>query len=128
MKTTVEDQHLQKVVSMTLRSGVTTASVVSAIGGLLFLIANGRQTVDFHTFAGTNSPFTSLASITHALFGSDAAASKLAIVQVGVLILLLTPVLRVALSIVGFAMEKDHTYVLITAIVLMTLMCSIILH
>jgi len=128
MKTTVEDQHLQKVVSVTLRSGVTTASVVSAIGGLLFLVTNGRQTVDFHTFAGTNSPFTSLASITHALFDSDAAASKLAIVQMGVLILLLTPVLRVALSIVGFAMEKDHTYVLITAIVLMTLMCSIILH
>jgi uncharacterized membrane protein len=52
----------------------------------------------------------------------------LAIAQVGIICLLLTPIIRVALSIVGFALERDRVYVVITALVLATLTCGMLLH
>jgi uncharacterized membrane protein len=52
----------------------------------------------------------------------------LAIAQVGIICLLLTPIIRVALSIIGFAMERDRVYVVITSVVLGTLICSMLLH
>ena len=45
----------------------------------------------------------------------------------GVLLLIATPVARVALSLVGFALERDWHYVLITAIVLAILLYSLII-
>ncbi len=53
------------------------------------------------------------------------AANPVAIVTAGLLVLLATPVLRVAVSIAAFAIEKDRTYVTITAIVLVILLFSI---
>jgi uncharacterized membrane protein len=39
-------------------------------------------------------------------------------------LLLATPVIRVAFSIIGFAIERDRTYVAITSVVLATLLVS----
>jgi len=52
----------------------------------------------------------------------------LSIAQIGIMLLLATPVIRVIFSIFGFAAEKDRAYVLITCIVLVTLTASICLH
>jgi uncharacterized membrane protein len=43
----------------------------------------------------------------------------------GVLLLIATPILRVAMALVGFAMERDRQYVLIAAIVLALLLYSL---
>ena len=51
----------------------------------------------------------------------------LAIVQLGLLTLLATPVVRVAASVVAFASESDRLYTAITAIVLAILLASIFL-
>ncbi len=53
------------------------------------------------------------------------AGEPTAIITAGLLILLATPVLRVAVSIIAFAIEKDRTYIIITAIVLAILLFSI---
>lgn len=47
-----------------------------------------------------------------------------AIVVLGLLVLIATPVLRVAVSILGFAYERDRIYVVITIIVLALLILS----
>jgi uncharacterized membrane protein len=46
------------------------------------------------------------------------------LVMLGVLLLVATPVLRVAVSVVGFAVEHDRRFVLITALVLAVLLGS----
>jgi uncharacterized membrane protein len=51
----------------------------------------------------------------------------LALVALGLLILLLTPILRVAISIVIFALERDWLYTVITLIVLLILLVSLLL-
>ena len=49
------------------------------------------------------------------------------IVVLGLLMLIATPVLRVAVSLAEFAREKDWSYVLITSIVLIVLLISFML-
>ncbi len=124
----LDQTKLQRVISTTLRSGVTMAAAIGVSGGILCLATQGTQPVDCHVFEGTRSPYASVVGIIHALHGGNYAQRGLAMVQVGILVLLLTPILRVALSIVGFAMERDRMYVLITSVVLVTLMVSVLLH
>ncbi len=56
-----------------------------------------------------------------------AALEPLAITQLGLLTLLATPVVRVAASVVGFALEHDRLYMTITLAVLLILLTSIFL-
>jgi uncharacterized membrane protein len=129
MKSIPLDQtNLQRLISITLRTGVTVAAGIGIVGGLLYLTTQGGQQVNFHAFGGDRSPYASLVGVAGTLDGGNHAERGLAIVQVGIAVLLLTPILRVALSIVGFAMEKDRMYVLITSVVLVTLMVSVLLH
>jgi uncharacterized membrane protein len=48
------------------------------------------------------------------------------LIQLGLLLLIATPIFRVALSIVGFAIERDHLYVGFTAVVLVILLYSLL--
>ncbi len=59
--------------------------------------------------------------------GVDPRAYPLAVIALGLLVLIATPVLRVAVSIVTFALERDWVYVAITALVLSILIVSFLL-
>ena len=50
-----------------------------------------------------------------------------AIIVIGLLVLIATPVVRVAVSVVAFALEHDRRYVVITLLVLTILICSFLL-
>lgn len=129
MKTN-SDERLQLLISWTLRGGLLTASALGLLGGVLFMAAH-PTTASFTSFAGESAPFNEPARIIHQAFtpmAEDAQLRGLSIVQIGILVLLLTPVLRVLFSVVGFALEGDRRYVGITLIVLVVLTISICLH
>jgi uncharacterized membrane protein len=48
------------------------------------------------------------------------------LIQLGLLLLIATPIVRVALSIVGFTIERDYLYVGFTAVVLVILLYSLL--
>ncbi|MBN9656769.1 MAG: DUF1634 domain-containing protein [Acidobacteria bacterium] len=124
------DLKLQQIISATLRGGVIVAASAGLIGGLLYLFSRPPVPM-FATFTGSGTPYASPSEVLRLAFaahGEGLEARGLAIAQLGILSLLLTPILRVAFSIVGFAMERDRTYVLITAAVLVALTGSILLH
>jgi uncharacterized membrane protein len=124
------NSKLQHLISATLRTGVLAASITGILGGGIFLSLHGGQKISFHSFEGDKSPYVSPRSIAYQAFnvhGMHRENQALAIAQFGILLLLLTPVIRVVFSMIGFAMERDHTYVLITAIVLATLIGSFVL-
>lgn len=104
------------LVGWVLVVGVTVSTIL-IVAGLLVLPTKGGITLtrlfDFPD---------SLGVILHGAF----AGHPQSIVSLGLLILLATPVLRVAISIVTFAIEKDGKYVAITAFVLIVLLGSII--
>lgn len=127
----IQDKQLQQLISFTLRSGVLIAVIVGLLGGVVFLSSHYGDAVSFRTFSGAQSLFASPKRIVHEAFqpqAQDTVNRGLAIAQIGIICLLLTPIIRVALSIVGFALERDGIYVVITAVVLATLTCSMLLH
>ncbi|PUZ19433.1 Uncharacterized membrane protein [Chitinophaga costaii] len=116
------DHDIEQIIGWQLRLGVITASVIVGIGGLLYLMQSGRQArPPYHQFLGTAAGFTTLKEILTGMQQGDAKAY----VQLGVVILILTPIFRIAFSLVGFVLEKDRLYICITLIVLAVMMISI---
>ena len=104
-------ESMEFFISMVLRIGVTTCGIVTAIG-LIWLLLTGKATT--HTFP------SSLSGIWH-----EARTDKpFAVIDTGLVILILTPVFRVATSVVLFLRERDRLYVGITLFVLCMLILS----
>ena len=124
------DEKLETLISYTLRSGVIAAGSLGILGGILFFLTH-PQLPSFADFHGTALPVHSPANIFWQAFGRPGESLQLrglSIAQIGIMLLLATPVIRVIFSIFGFAAEKDRAYVLITCIVLFALCVSIALH
>jgi uncharacterized membrane protein len=115
------DERLERIISILLRTGVMLSAVVVLLGGAGYLVRHGNELADYHVFHGAPEEYRSVGAIVHAMGPS----SFRAIIQVGLLLLIATPVARVAFSLVGFALERDRTYVVITSIVLATLLYSV---
>jgi len=116
------DTQMQNAVGILLRVGVVTAAVVAFIGGGLHLRSSGGAPLPVTEFRGEPARLRSLGAILHGVAHLD----SLAIAQLGLLLLIATPVARVALSLVGFGLERDRKYQLITAIVLVILLGSLV--
>lgn len=103
------------IISGVLRGGVLL-SVAVILGGIsYFYVLRYTGMLSHPTFPDT------LPAVAAGVLHGD----PLAIVVLGLLILLATPVIRVAVSIAAFAIENDRTYVIITALVLAILLFSI---
>ena len=116
------DGRLEKMVAVVLRTGVLVAALVVLGGGLCYLIQHGSDTPGDRVFHGVAPEYRNPAAIVMAAAHLDC----LGIIQLGLLLLIATPVVRVGLSLVGFAMERDRTYSIVTAFVLVILVISLI--
>lgn len=112
---------IQQLVGNTLRFGVSLACLVAFIGGVIYLVKHGGEAFsidDYKDFAYGNAAqhadYTTLRGIGEGLLSFTAVGW----IQTGVLILILTPIMRVLLSLFDFLQERDWLYALITAIVL----------
>ncbi|MDQ2711409.1 MAG: DUF1634 domain-containing protein [Acidobacteriota bacterium] len=106
---------------MLLKAGVIVAGATVLLGGIVFLLRHGGEDVGFEKFQGQPS----IDRVIPQILGGALQLRGRSIIQLGVLLLIATPVARVILSLVGFAMERDRTYVKITAIVLGILLYSL---
>ncbi|HUW41905.1 MAG TPA: DUF1634 domain-containing protein [Rectinemataceae bacterium] len=106
------------MVSVVLRSGVLISAGVIVIG-LILLVMRGASGMDGGIASALAFPHT-FASV----FSGVARLDPLAVISLGLMLIILTPVSRVAVSIVAFAMERDWRYVAITAVVLAVLIVS----
>ncbi len=106
-------QQAEIVISNVLRGGVLLSAAVIVIG-LLMLVVRGTTSTTFPHSLGS-------------VWQSIAQGNPFGVIVLGLLLLLFTPVLRVAVSIIAFALEHDRLYVGITSLVLVILLVSIIL-
>lgn len=84
-------------------------------------LRTGRQVADFRVFRG--EPFDLRGA--PAIVAAALAGRREAIIQLGVVILIATPIARVLLSLVAFALQRDRTYVVVTLIVLVVLLSGL---
>jgi uncharacterized membrane protein len=119
---TPQELAMEQVIGRVLQAGVVLAAAVVLVGAIMLLVQHGSTPPDFHAFAGEPEGLRSLGGILSGSLALDAAA----VVQLGLVLLIATPVLRVALTLVGFAVQRDRLYVAVTAIVLAILLWSIV--
>jgi uncharacterized membrane protein len=118
----ISDFDIEQMISVLLRTGVIVAGAVVLGGGLYYLWRHGYEPVDLHKFVSQPSVDRHAGEIVRGAFSGRARS----IIQLGILLLIATPIARVALALVGFALEHDRKYVAITAIVLAVLLYSLI--
>jgi uncharacterized membrane protein len=108
-------------ISRLLAAGVILSSLVIIAGGALMLASYGAGAITFSNFHGQP---TSIATLP-AILSSALALRPEAIIQVGLVILVATPITRVALSLLLFWKKADYLYVGITGLVLAILILAI---
>jgi uncharacterized membrane protein len=97
-----------------------SAALVLA-GGIAFLASHRHDIPDYRKF---HAESTRLASI-HGVVRGAIALDPLYIIQLGLLILIATPVLRVITCAAGFAFERDWTFAVVSLLVLALLIAGI---
>jgi uncharacterized membrane protein len=116
------DRTIEEIVGNLLRAGVSLSAFVVSFGAVIYLIRHGRSPADYRVFRGEPSDLKSLSGIARDAYGLHGRG----IIQFGLLLLIATPVVRVAFSIWGFAAEEDRMYMVFTGIVLVILLYSLL--
>ena len=121
MKQYPSDEKIQQFIGRFLRYGALTACVVAAIGGIAYLwLHGGDPSPDLRTFHDAPPEYTTLQGIWEGLISFH----LFEVIQLGVVLLIATPVLRVLFSIAAFSAECDKLYVFITSVVLGVILFS----
>ena len=119
---TLDDHRIEVIIGNLLRSGVLLAASVVLLGAVIYLARHAMEPADFHTFRGEAAALRTLPAIVKGV----AHFHGKSIIQFGLLLLIATPIARVVFSVVGFAIEHDYLYVVITLIVLAVLLYSLV--
>ncbi|MEO7041318.1 MAG: DUF1634 domain-containing protein [Gemmatimonadaceae bacterium] len=116
------DEHVELFIGNLLRWGVIVAASVTAVGGILFLSLHGGGIADYRVFHGQPDALKSVTEVAR----SAVHLNPEGLIQLGILLLIATPIARVALSLLAFFKQHDHVYVVVTAIVLGVLLYSFV--
>ena len=115
------DQRVEEWIGALLRAGVTLAAAVVLFGGSVYLGRHGNAAPQYHVFVGEPTDLRTISGII-----KDVLAFRgRGLIQLGLLLLIATPVARVAFSVVAFAIQRDRLYVVVTVIVLAILTFSL---
>jgi uncharacterized membrane protein len=121
-RTRWSDQQVEQTIGSLLRIGLILATVVVVAGAAVYLVRFGRTHPHYAFFHGEPAELRAIGGILGAAFDLRGRG----LIQLGLLLLLATPVARVAFSIVAFALQRDRLYVAVTLIVLGVLIYSIV--
>lgn len=121
-KENINDTDIQLLIGRVLRTGVWTSVAVVLLGGVIYLIHSGNDIAHYSKFAGEPD----MARSASELISNIILLNGRSIVQAGLILLIATPILRVACSAFGFFLEKDYLYTGITVLVLVIILSSML--
>jgi len=128
MRTPVEgmeasrDGSVDMLLAYVLLAGVVTAAVLVFSGGIIYLYTHWHATAAYEVFRGQPPDLRSVAGA----FRSARALTGEGLIELGLLLLIATPIARVALSVILFARQRDWLYVGVTLMVLALLTYSLL--
>lgn len=115
------DEQIETWVGSVLRWGVLVAAAVALVGTVLYIHRYGARMEDYRVFHGVPAGLDNVPGV---IAGAFTGRSRW-IIQLGLLLLIATPIARVTLSLIAFLLQRDRMYVVITAIVLGVLVYSL---
>ena len=117
----LSDEQIDLIIGNILRIAVIISALFVIAGAVIYLWHHGLEKPDYSVFAGVPKNLHGLKETIE-----DAWKIKgLGLIQLGLLLLILTPVARVAYSVFAFFIQRDYMYVVFTLIVLTVLVLSI---
>jgi uncharacterized membrane protein len=122
-----EQPSTERTIGRVLRFGVTASLLFVAAGTLLSFVRGGGYGSQPSEVARLMGPGGSFPRTIGWLAGGLASLNGQAVIVAGLVLLIATPVVRVAVSIVSFARQRDRPFVAITAVVLGLLLLSLVL-
>src|SRR4051794_9336530 len=96
------DRQVDDIIGLLLRFGVIVSASVVGLGGVWYLIKCGTAAPNYHVFRGEPKDLRSIRAIVE----SVRASSCYSLIQLGLILLIATPVARVAFSVVAFFLER----------------------
>jgi len=115
------DQRIDLIMSRLLRTGVLLSAMFVLAGGALYLLRHATPVTDYHHFQGEPAEFRTVSGIFHEALAGHGRG----LIQLGLLLLIATPIARVAFSLLAFLYRREWTYVLVTLVVLGILFYSL---
>ena len=110
------------LIGRVLRTGVVISISIVFFGGIVYLYRHGHSVADYREFKGVPD----FVKYNARLFREAFNLKGQAIIQLGIILLIATPVLRIIFSAIGFAFEKDYLYLGISILVLFIIAISAI--
>jgi len=117
-----DDHRIEVILGNLLRTGVLLSAAVVLAGACVYLVRHAHEPANYRVFRGEPSDYRTIRGVIQ----SVARGRGRGLIQLGLLLLIATPIARVAFSIVGFAIERDRLYVVFTLIVLAILLYSLL--
>lgn len=113
-------------ISYVLRIGVMVSGAVILVGLVFFLVRGAGSTTSTTAEELLRGGGKVIAVSPRSIFTGVAALDPIAIIQVGVLLLILTPMMRVGMTVLLFGAQRDWTFVGITCVVFAVLVAGLI--
>jgi len=120
-------RRVELLISWLLLGGVVISMTMVLIGLLLMFLHHPdyfKSPADLRRLTAPGAAFPdTMARVARGVFAGQGQA----VATLGLLLLIATPILRVAVSMFAFALQRDRTYTAISAVVLMMLLISFFL-
>lgn len=105
-----------------LRTGMALAAGVVLTGGIIYLVRHGHEMPAYHTFRGQPAVLRTMKGV----LADSLDLHGRGIIQLGLLLLIATPIARVAFAAYGFARQRNWMYVGISTLVLALLLYGLL--
>jgi len=120
----MKDSQIQNALAKVTIFGTLLAAGLMLSGLVWFLSVRGGMVPGDHVFGGEPKYFETPLSMLRRAFERGDLGERRSVVMLGVMILLISPVVRVGFAMVGFAAQKDRLYAVISLVVLAVLLFS----
>jgi len=117
-----KDTDMQLLLGRVLRAGTIISVSIVFIGGIIYLYRHGQAVADYSVWNGVPGFIQHAGSLVNGAFDFRGQA----IIQIGIILLVATPIIRVIFSTIGFVLEKDYMYTGISILVLLIILASMI--
>lgn len=117
------DERLERMIAGLLRAGVLLSALIVLVGGAWWLAGTGRAAPAYDRFHSEPDQLRHVS----ALLKSLSQPTPESVIELGLLLLILTPIARVALAWLAFVQQRDWTYVALTSVVLGILIYTLVL-
>ena len=120
----MNDAQLQNSLARVMLTGVLVAAAVMGAGLIWFVATHEGMPPGDHLFSGEPKYFENPVSMLERAISLKAIGHRRSLIMIGVVLLLINPIIRVAFAAVGFAAQRNRLYTVISLAVLGVLLLS----